>query len=251
MKLSVIIPAYNALADVLRCLHSLERLRAQSDTEILIQDDASPEYDGPELFGEICQRNLVNLGFAGNCNAGAMRATGDILFFLNQDTKALTEAWDSQLLAAFLTPAVGIAGPTLLSPDGRVQSVGGLFDAACQPYHAALGFANADYDALREPRDVSWTTGAAFAIHRGLWQQLGGFDTAYGRGYWEDVDLCVRARLAGAKIIHWPAVKFEHRVGSTGGNPRFKQNALLFKRRWVDTGIVKPDSQAVRERFWM
>lgn len=250
-RLSVIIPTYGCLPDVLACQRSLVKTTDPALTEILIQDDASPDYNAVALFDELCQRNPVNLGFPGNCNAGASRASGDILLFLNQDTTALTPNWDAGLLEFFDNhPQAGIVGLTLLFPDGSVQSVGGLFDSACQPYHEALGHTNPDWVPINTARIVSWTTGGAMAVRRDVWQQLGGFDLAYGRGYWEDVDLCVRAALAGWQTWHYPGARFTHRVGSTGGNPRFAVNARLFKSRWVDSGIVQPDIQAQKVKFW-
>ena len=250
-RLSIVIPAYNCLREVLTCWRSLIATTDPALTEVLIQDDASPDYNGPDVFGPVCERNPVNLGFPGNCNTGAMRASGEILLFLNQDTVALTPGFDAALIAFFDEhPAVGIAGPTLLFPDGRVQSVGGLFDGACQPYHEALGYENPDWEPINTARPVSWTTGGAFVVRRALWQHIGGFDLAYGRGYWEDVDFCARAVMAGAQIWHFPGARFTHAVGSTGGNPRFKENARLFKSRWVDSGIVQPDIQAQKVKLW-
>lgn len=251
MKLSIIIPAYNCLPDVIALTNSLFATTDRTLTDVLIQDDASPDYDGPALLGPLCQRNAVNLGFAGNCRAGALQAAGDVLLFLNQDTRALTPQWDARLLATFEEiPAAGIIGPTLLFPDGRVQSVGGYFDVLAQPYHDALGYANPDYERIAAPRQVSWTTGAALAIRRELWEAAGGFDPIYGRGYWEDVDLCCKVAEKGAQIWHEPRIRFSHQVGSTGGNPRFRENARIWKARWVESGKVKPDCTAVRERFW-
>jgi len=250
-RLSVIIPAYNCLPQVVRCLRAVQETTDPALTEVLIQDDASPNYDGPQVFGAVCARNPENRGFAGNCRAGADRARGEVLLFLNQDCIMDQPGWDAALLDLFdRVPRCGIAGPTLLLPDGRVQSVGGDFDAACQPYHEALGFANPSWEPIRTPRAVSWITGAALAIRRGLWDALGGFDAAYGRGYWEDVDLCVRARMQGWQVWHAPQIRFVHAVGSTGGSPRFRQNMLLFKRRYVDTGLVQPECGHVKVRFW-
>jgi GT2 family glycosyltransferase len=251
MKLSVIIPAYNCLPAVIACVNALMATTDHTTTEILIQDDASPEYDGPALLGSLCQRNAVNLGFNRNCVAGAARANGEVLMFLNQDCVALTPSWDALLLATFdALPEVGIIGPTLLFPDGRIQSVGGIFDAFRQPSHFALGFSNPDWELFKTPRAVSWITGAAFAVRRTLWDQLDGFDPAYSPSYFEDADFCVRANLAGFRTLHQPAIRFTHSVGSTGGSPSLRRNARLFRQRWVETGIIQPDVQAVREGFW-
>jgi len=252
MHLSVIIPAYDHLDAVLTCYQSLARTVNPQRTEVLIQDDASPAYDGPSVLGPACQRNPANLGFPGNCNAGAQRARGDVLLFLNQDCEALHPNWDARLLEHFERfPQCGVVGPTLLFPDGRVQSVGGGFDAASQPYHQYLGLSNPDWEPINTPRTVAWVTGAAFAVRTTCWQQLGGFDTVYGRGYFEDVDFCVRAVNAGWQVWHKPSVRFQHTVGSTGGSPTFRQNALEFKRRYVDTGLIEPDTRFIRERFWV
>jgi GT2 family glycosyltransferase len=252
MKLSILIPAYNHAQDVMRCLQSMLATTDRTRTEVLIQDDASPEYHGPTLFGALCERNPVNLGFPGNCNAGARRARGDVLLLLNQDTFTTQQGWDARLLDFFeLTPDAGVAGPTLLFPDGRVQSVGGEFDLACQPYHIALGAVNPDWEPINTPRQVPWITGAAFAVRRSCWEQLGGFDEGYRGGYFEDVDFCVRAQLQGWQVWHRPNIRFTHYVGSTGGNPHVRANALRFKARWVDTRIVTPDSTYLQERFWV
>lgn len=250
MKLSVIIPAYNALDMVLRTVQSVLQTTDRQRTEVLVQDDASPEYDGPSVLGPMCKRNTQNLGFGGNCNEGAKRARGDVLLFLNQDCWPIHPGWDAKLLDFFeLQPQAGIAGPTLLFPDGRVQSVGGEFDVACQPYHIALGAKNPDWEPIATPRQVGWVTGAALAVRRSVWDRLGGFDPAY-KAYFEDVDLCVRAQLAGWEVWHRPNIRFYHSVGSTGGSPHFMNSALTFKERYVDSGIVTPDCHYLMVRFW-
>ena len=252
VRLSIIILAYNHHLKVQRCYQSVLSTTDPAHTEVLIQDDASPEYNGELLWGPVCQRNSPNLGFPGSSNAGVKRARGEVVLLLNQDTFATTRGWDTQLMALFDEhPQCGIVGPTLLFPDGRVQSVGGLFDAACQPFHEALGYANPDWAPIAVPRQMSWITGAAFAVRRGMWNDLGGFDTEYGRGYFEDVDCCARAVLHGYEVWHEPRVRLFHEVGSTGGNPSFMENARLFKRRWVDTGYVKPDTNVIKVRFWL
>ena len=252
MKLSIVIPAYNHAQDVMRCVQSLLATTDRSQTEILIQNDASLEYHGPTIFGPVCERNPRNLGFPGNCNAGARRARGDVFLFLNQDTYTSQVGWDTRLLDFFeLTDRAGVAGPTLLFPDGRVQSVGGEFDVACQPYHIALGATNPDWEPIATARQVPWVTGAAFAVRRTCWEQLSGFDEAYRGGYFEDVDFCVRAKLEQWEVWHRPNIRFYHHVGSTGGNLHFHQNALLFKARWVDTHLVEPNCSYLQEKFWV
>lgn len=256
MRLSVLVPAYNDLAGVLACLNSLQATARVDGTFYFVQDDASPAVDFRAVIPPMVAatvRNPANLGFGGNCNAAAARADGDVLFFVNQDVSAglgISDGWDAALLAAFDDPAVGIVAPLLLFPDGRVQSCGGAFDALGQPIHRCLGWKDLRHPQIADPCDLDWATGAALAFRRACWEQIGGFDTRYGRGYFEDVAACLAARAHGWRIRYVPAIRLAHPVGSTGGNPDFLKNALLWKRDWLDSGKVKPGLAAPTFRWW-
>jgi GT2 family glycosyltransferase len=213
-----------------------------------VQDDASPDVNLAELLGPpaIPARNPSNLGFAANVNEAAKRAGGEILLLLNQDTTA-RPGWFEPLMAAFDDPTVGIVGPKLVFPDpsgDRIQSAGGLFDGRCGPYHRFLGWAADDWR-VNQPGVVSWTTGAALAIRRELFGQVGGVSLDYPRGYFEDTDLCMKVKQLGYSIWYEPRSVFEHTVGSTGGIPAhlFKANSLRFHNLW-DKKIV-PDTPFV------
>lgn len=257
MKLSIIIPAYRDLYAVLQALNSLQAT-ADGEHEYIVQDDWVEPPIGFEAFIPPCvastQRNAVNLGFGGNCNAGAKRATGDILLFFNQDCYAvygLSEHWDTELLSVFDNPLVGIAGCKLVFPDGCIQHAGIHFDAKCQPTHRFLGYADANYVKANTPEAVPAVTGAALAIRRDVFEKLNGFDTeTYHKGYFEDVDLCARVVALGYGVWYQPTVQFVHVVGTSGGNPHFMHNAMAFKHKWVDTGYIEPDITVVKERFW-
>src|SRR3972149_6172081 len=102
-RVSVVIPAYNDLKALIRCLKSLVATAGAEGVagriEILVQKSSSRAVDQTEITGPPAQvaRNSRNLGFAGNCNAGAARAGGDVLFFLNPDTQA-QPAWVGPLV---------------------------------------------------------------------------------------------------------------------------------------------------------
>lgn len=257
MKLSIIIPAYNDLAGVLRALNSLQNTADRSH-EYLVQDDYMETQFSLEAFIPPCaasvQRNPQNLGFGGNCNAGAQRASGDILLFLNQDCYAmlgLSDGWDTALLSSFDDPSVGIVGCRLLFPNGAIQHAGIHFDAKCQPTHRFLGYADKDYIKANISEKVPAVTGAALAVRADLFNALNGFDdVTYVGGYFEDIDLCARVVKMGYKVWYQPKTTFIHIVGTSGGNPNFYRNAQAFKTRWVDTGYIEADTSAIREGFW-
>src|SRR3972149_8738656 len=228
----------------MRCHQSVLATTDRALTEVLVQDDASTLYNGPMLFPEgVCERNSPNYGFNRNCWIASRRARGtDVIMFLNQDCYTSQQGWDKVLLDLFDNePKCGVAGPTLLFPDGRVQSVGGQFDYACQPFHTALGYANPDWTPIATPRLVSWITGAAFAVRRELWNNLGGFRREFEPAYFEDVAFSIDAQIAGWQVWHEPRIRMVHEVGSTGGSPTFGRSAIAFKKLYVDSKIIEPD----------
>ena len=218
-------------------------------TEILPQDDASPDYHAPELLLPPLKtvRNEQNLRFAGNCNAGAARAKGEYLLFVNQECVAIAPGWADAMLATFQRhPDIGIVGPKLVFPDGSIQSCGGLFDAGKGPFHRYLGWKNNQDPRCNTTEPVRWTTGAAIMIARQDFETLEGFDTGYEWGYFEDVDLCMRVRHELEKEIWYCAeATLIHEPGSTGGIPArtFKANSLRFHQKWDD--VIEPDTITV------
>jgi hypothetical protein len=89
-----------------------------------------------------------------------------------------------------------IAGPLLVYPDGRTQSAGIDVDFT-QPPGAEARNRQGDHD---ESEQVDAVTGACLAIRRSDFELFGGFDEGYWNGY-EDVDLCLAARAAGASRL--------------------------------------------------
>lgn len=253
LRLSVVIPSYNRLQSLIPCLRSLIQTANQAGKdgrlEIIVQDDCSPDFKIEDVvaYPALPARNERNLGFAGNCNAGALRAQGDILLFLNQDTKA-HEGWFEPLMTMFENERVGVVGCKLVFPDtGRgysIQSCGGLFDAKKNPYHRFIGYAADDWRVNQIER-VSWMTGGALAIRRELFAELHGFDVGYERGYFEDVDLCLAAMKRGYQIWYCPRSEFEHETGASGGIPAeiFRQNHRRFWTKW--SALIEPDTNVV------
>ena len=137
---------------------------------------------------------------------------------------------------------VGIVGVSLVfdANPNSIQSIGGVLDAACQPHHIGIGNSFEELDMrFRGARDVSWTTGAALAIRAPLFHTLKGFDPIYQGGYFEDVDLCLRAAEAGYRTRHSSNVALLHTTGSSGGSEHMAANARRFHERWVQTGRAK------------
>jgi GT2 family glycosyltransferase len=205
VRASIILVSYNGVDYLRSCIDSIHQEITLED-EIIVVDNASNdgsadlvEQRWPEvrLF-----RNIENAGFAGACNQGADYAKGDTLVFLNQDTR-VQPGWLRGLLAALEhDPTVGLVTSKLLlmSHPGQIQMCGQDIHFTGFSFGRGLLSASDGYGRLEKVGAVS---GASFAIRRNLWEQLGGFDPCLFM-YYEETDLCWRAKLAGFSSLYCP-----------------------------------------------
>ena len=240
-RASIIIPVYNQLHYTLACLRALADCGDHTPFEVIVVDDGSSDGSPrvlPSIPGLRYHRNARNLGFIGACNAGAELAGGEFLVFLNNDT-TVQPGWLDALLDTFgRHPDTGLAGSKLVYPDGRLQEAGGIVfaDGSGWNYGRFEDPAHPRYNFVRE---VDYCSGAAIALRRELFMQLGGFDSHYAPAYYEDTDLAMRVRAQGLKVRYQPASVVVHHEGVTSGtDPREgvkshqASNQKKFLARW-------------------
>jgi GT2 family glycosyltransferase len=186
-----------------------------------------------------------NLGYAAANNAGAREARGPVLLLLNSDVIPIGPGWLQMLTEPFSRPAVGAAGPRLLFEDGSIQHAGLHFerdeDGIWFNRHYHKGMPRHWPDA-QKPRDVPGVTGAAMAMRRKLFEQIGGVCEDYIIGDYEDSDLCLRVRAAGSTITYVPEAELYHferrsiwlHTGYTRTHAAL-YNRLLHHERWDQT----------------
>lgn len=236
-RASIVIPVFNQFAHTLACLRALAAHPPQAGIEIIIVDDGSSDTTAtalPQIDGLRYHRRAANGGFIAACNDGAALARGDFLVFLNNDTVP-QPGWLDALLRTFdETVDAGLVGAQLLYPDGRLQEAGGVVFADGSGWNYGR-FESADDPRFAYLRDADYVSGAAIAILRTLFAQLGGFDARYAPAYYEDTDLAFAVRAAGRRVLYQPAARVVHDEGTTAG---------------TDTGSgIKACQTRNRERF--
>ncbi len=217
--MSIVIPVYNEYRMTVYCLNSLLENTSDVAYEVIIADDASTDLTNTlleRIEGVPSVRSETNQGFVNNCMAGASRARGEYILFLNNDT-AFTRGWLSQLVAALdADQQAGIVGPMLLFGNGRLQEAGGIIwnDASGWNFGRMDDPTMPEYNYLKE---TDYVSGACLLIRHILWEQLGGFDQRYVPAYYEDTDLCFSARATGYKVLYQPTSKVYHFEGMSHG----------------------------------
>ncbi len=208
---SIVIPTYNNLPLTMQCLEAIRRTAAPGTYEIVVVDNASSDGTRDFLLQEQSRGGLTallndsNRGFAKACNAGAQRSGGKYVLFLNNDTIPKPGWLDALVRTAESNPEIGVLGSKLLYPDGTVQHCGvvaGLRDGEPSPYHIYL-CQPSDAPHVNKLREFQMVTGACLMVRRELFCKLGGFDEGFDNGH-EDLDLCLRVRQAGKRVVYCP-----------------------------------------------
>lgn len=248
---SIIIPVYNGLADTRRCFSALAANTDVASYQVIVVDNASS--DGtPEflwsLGGDVqIITNSSNLGFAKACNQGARVARGRYLVFLNNDT--IPQAgWLSALVSlADAEPDAAIVGSKLLYPGtNRIQHAGIVFGPLREPYHIYQNI-EADHPAVNQVEEFNAVTAACMLVRSKVFFDAGQFDEKYVNGY-EDIDLCLKVRALGYRILYTPGSVLYHAEFSTPGRKDHQaQNLALFLSRWQDQ--VEPDESRYYKKY--
>ena len=238
-RVSVVIVSYNSGRYLVECI----RTSLPQASEIVVVDNASSDSsldlcmqhfpDEPKLK---IIRNHNNRGFAVACNMGAMRATGDFLFFLNPDCNLDSSAVSELMQVLAVNNSVGMVGGLLTNPDGSEQ--GGGRRAVPTPWRSfvrAFGlnhFANRwpklffDFHLHRQPLpdqpiEVEAISGACMMVKRTAIEDVGLWDEGYFL-HCEDLDWCMRFRQKKWQIMFVPAARVTHALGvSSRSRPLF------------------------------
>ncbi|MAE89921.1 MAG: glycosyl transferase [Pelagibaca sp.] len=244
-RITIVLPVYNAFHLLPEVLERVER-HSRLDYHLLILEDGSTdERVRPFLRDWAAGRtdrvslleNPRNLGFIGSVNRGLEQALerGDHVVLLNSD--ALVPAdWDIRLLRSMLD-ASDVASVTPMSNDAEIFSV----PAICRRCVLLPGEGDAiDRAAQRIGSDLALAeapTGVGFcmAMHVDYLRRVPRLDTAFGRGYGEEVDWCQKTRALGGRHLGLPALFVEHRGGeSFGSEDKLKlvlaNNAIVAER---------------------
>ena len=219
--------------------------------ELLIVDNGSTDPEARALLASLERRQGVRIlrrpgafNFATLNNAAAREARGDILLLLNNDVEVLQPGWLGEMVSHAVRADVGAVGARLLYPNGTVQHAGILLGPDGAAIHVGRGAAPDDpgyLGQLARTRDLSAVTGACLAIRASVWQAVGGMDERLAVT-WNDVDLCLRVRSAGLRVIWTPYATLLHREAATRGleadDParaaRFRAEQALMRESWGD-----------------
>lgn len=228
MLLSICIVNWNTREDLRRCLRSLDAGAGGLALELFVVDNASSDGSAEMVAKEFPQihliRNAQNTGFAHANNQAIRESRGDYILLLNSDTVVHAGALAALVNGMEADPTIGIGGAKLLNADGSLQYscrrfptfTAGLirntiFGQLFAHNRKVGDYLMTDYDHAHIA-EVDWVSGAALCIRRTTLEETGPLDERYFM-YFEDVDWCYTARLAGWKVVYFPDAVITHIIG--------------------------------------
>ncbi|ONG50133.1 hypothetical protein BKE38_19310 [Pseudoroseomonas deserti] len=254
VSVSVIVPTRDRAALLARCMDGLLHRTEWDEIEIIIVDNDSREAATLALMGALAMDPRVTIlripgafNYSALNNAAARIACGDLLLLLNNDIDVLHPGWLAEMVRHATRPEIGAVGARLLYADGRVQHAGvslGAGGVAGHRHAFARGDDTGYWGSLALTRSHAAVTGACLLLRRSVFEDVGGLDETRLPIAFNDVDLCLRIRETGLRVVCTPFAELLHLESASRGSdrhrPGFRAEHDWMRRRWGKALINDP-----------
>jgi GT2 family glycosyltransferase len=248
---SVIVPTRDQVDLLRQCVDGLLNETDYSPIEIIIVDNGSREPAAIGYLAELARRSVHVLRYDAPFNYAAINnfavrhAAGEVLTLLNNDIKVRHAGWLDEMVRHALRPDIGAVGAKLYYPDGTLQHAGVVTGLGGVAGHLHLGIPATDtgnYDDVNLVREVTCVTAACMVLRRSVFAEAGGLDEIALPVAFNDVDLCLRIRAKGYRIVWTPFAELTHFESASRGSDlapdkiaRFRREHRTMTERWGDT----------------
>lgn len=245
--------------DMLRqCLDTLSKIETINFNTFVI-DTGSPAEDlraNLDIFEnkvlDFEVKHIVqNVGFPSGANEGARMGHAPLIMFLSDDVTLLDGAMD-KIVSDFKDETIGIVGIKTMFPEtstspirpaGKVQHCGLALNVRGEVIHPLVGWGRNNPKTCIS-RDVWAVTGACLTVRRKLFEKVGGFNaTLYGKGTFEDCDLCLSVRQLNSRVFLDAEAQAYHYVGATVEKRQegfdLQGNFMKFRTKWASSGLYE------------
>ena len=274
---SVIIVSYNTREILLNALEALFENSKGVDMEVFVVDNNSADDSAAMVQHDFPSIRLIannrNLGFAAANNQAFALASGRYIILLNPDAYIRPASIENCLAFMERTPKCGLAGGKIISPEGQLEPSARRFPSALSklltlsglsgkfPHSPLLTRHEFGGFAHDHPLEVDWVPGTFTIIRKEMIDAIGAFDERFYI-YYEETDLCLRAKKAGWKVYFIHDAEVMHIGGAcskTRKDKAFDNKAaqvLTFRMRseWLyyfkNKGIIAVLSSAGVELLW-
>ena len=246
--LSIIIVAYKSRDEIGACLRSLPQPVEGRAVETIVVDNSPGEGTGEVVTRDFPSATYIpakeNLGFGRANNLGYARSSGDFALFLNPDTICNATALTHCIRRLRDDERIGLISPKLVQADGKMdlacrRSIPTLWDGFCRasglaallPRSAMFAGYNLTHLPETGTHDVGAINGAFMLARRSVLRAVAPdgavFDERFFM-YGDDLDLCIRVRRAGYRIVYDGRVQITHLKGVSVGRDFDRMSRAIF-----------------------
>ena len=245
---SILIPNKDHVADLKKCMDSIEEKSTYQNFEFIIVENNSTEEETFAYYKEIEKRDNVRVlyykedfNYSRINNFGAKEANGEYVLLLNNDTEMIEPDSIKEMLDVCMRPDVGIVGAKLIFEDNTIQHAGVIIGFGGVAGHAFIGQDRDDngyFSRIISVQDLSAVTAACLMVRRSVFDEVEGLNEEFKVAF-NDIDFCLKVRKAGYLVVYNPYAQFYHYESKSRGQEdsadkvaRFQQEIGLFGERW-------------------
>lgn len=254
--ISIIIPNKDEMDTLRTCIESVKR-SSYPAYEIIVVENNSTRQDTFDYYEELQSKNhnisvvtcKLEQGFNYSFlnNYGVSFAKGKYLVFLNNDIEIITTDWLERMYAQCSRMDVAACGARLYYPDDTIQHAGIMVAVGGHARgigaNMCLGMPRQECGYMGRAarrQSMSAVTAACMMMRTEVFHQVGGFTEELAVAF-NDVDLCLKVRKAGYRIVYEPAVEAYHYESKSRGQEdtpekvrRFQQEIEYMRTTWND-----------------
>ncbi|TCZ60943.1 glycosyltransferase [Roseicella aquatilis] len=254
---SIIVPTRDRAGLLAACAEGVLHRTDYPAIEFIVVDNGSEEAETLALFERLRADPRVRIlpapgpfNYSTLNNRAAAAARGEVLLLLNNDIEVIGPGWLREMVSQAVRPEVGAVGAKLLYADGRLQHGGVVTGVGGVADHYLLRAARedpGDHGSLALVRGAGAVTAACLALRRSVYAEVGGLDERNLAVAFNDVDLCMKIRAAGYRILWTPFAELYHLESASRGQDlspekarRFAGEVSYIRTRWGEAMYRDP-----------
>ncbi len=239
-RVSIIIPFKDQVDTTRRCVDALLAHTDYRAFEIVLVNNWSVTREAADFIRRVTRRDRVRVltveedfNYSRLNNLATQDNDAELFFFMNNDVFVQDKGWLRTIVGEMLAaPDIAVVGGKFLYPNDTIQHAGVVVGPAGVAAHAHRGAPMTDYGYIGRAmlsHEVSAVTAAGMLIRADAFRAVGGFDEEHLKVAYNDIDLCLKVREAGHRII-WCAefIAYHHESLSRGSDDRPEHEARFY-----------------------
>ena len=249
---TVVIPFKDQLDMTEQCVDRLLGITRYDALDILLVDNWSTAAGHEAFVGRVCADERVRMmrveepfNYSRLNNLAAASTQAEFLVFMNNDMVVSNDDWLEQAMGeALADDRVAVVGGRFSYPNGTLQHAGVALGIGGVAGHVHVGIPDTEGGYAGRAsfaQEMSAVTAAGMLIRHSVFDAVGGFDERDLAVAFNDIDLCLKVRQAGHRVVYTPEFRAVHHESLSRGDDerpvqerRFFQESELMKERWGD-----------------